>query len=445
MPHLTRHFLIMLLLILFGKAEGRNAVVMDSVTLEPLASASIFAGNGVFIGLSDKNGRLPYISATDFPITIRYMGYNERKVSVDMPDMILMQENPMELSEVIVESKTRKALHIMAYVREYSSLSTYTDTVFLFREKTIDFMLPEDPKTKFKGWRTPRVLYSKSYYRFTNELGLDSVSDACNNYFSWADWVGIVPEAPVPPSIASREVASDTVYGRYSATETWVRNGDKLRLDLNILADTASRKWVPNISTFFRRDLDYETFKLQINYENIAGNTVSPLDISGYSFNIESNGRGRDMFMFNKVDQPIYVSTYAETYILDREFIPIGEARKWERRNINGDGIGIIEASDAPPLQNAVTQLIKRVNDIDREEVRLALAPDQRLAGGRVVRSFGQEMLTRLKNMFGISYIRGKKKQEKKWKEFRRSRIKEFDIRRITPDTIPERQSDTCT
>ncbi|MDE6497650.1 MAG: carboxypeptidase-like regulatory domain-containing protein [Muribaculaceae bacterium] len=438
MYHFTRQLLSLILLLMFyNGAEGRHIVVADSVTHDPLARASIFSVNGTFIGLGDSFGNLPYISSSDFPVTVRYMGYKERTVDAVMPDTIFMQENPMELNEVVVSSLSRKALHILAYVREYSTMSTYTDTVFLFREKTVDVMIPEQAKTKYAGWRTPRVLFSKSYYRFTNEMGLDSVSDACTHHFSWADWVGISPDAALPQTIAESRVGSDTISGKYGITEKWLRNGDKVRLDVNILNDTTSRKWVPNLSTFFRHDLDYETFKLQINYENVTGTSVSPQDVSGYSFNIESNGRGRAMFMFNKVDQPIYVTTYAEVYILDREFITIADARKWERRDVDFSNIGIIEAGAAPPLQEAVVRLIERVNEVDRDGVRLTVAPDQRLAGMRVARSFGSEMLTRLKNMFGISYIRGKRKQEKKWKEFRRSRSKDFDIIRLPADSVP--------
>ncbi|MDE6286534.1 MAG: hypothetical protein K2L99_06035, partial [Muribaculaceae bacterium] len=405
MHHFARQLLsLLLILIYYNVAESRRVVVADSSTREPLARASIFSSKGAFVGLGDSFGNLPYISGSDFPVTVRYMGYKERTVDADMPDTIFMQENPMELHEVVVSSLSRKALHILAYVREYSTLSTYTDTVFMFREKTVDFMIPEQAKTKYKGWRTPRVLFSKSYYRFTNEMGLDSVSDACTNYFSWSDWVGISPEAALPQTIAGSRVGNDTISGKYGTTETWLRNGDKVRLDVNILNDTTSRKWVPNLSTFFRHDLDYETFKLHIYYENVTGASVSPQDVAGYSFNIESNGRGRAMFMFNKVDQPVYVTTYAEVYILDREFITIVDARKWERRDVDLGSIGIIEAGAAPPLQEAVVRLIERVNEVDRDGVRLAVAPDQRLAGVRVARSFGSEMLTRLKNMFGISY-----------------------------------------
>lgn len=71
---------------------------------------------------------------------------------------------------------------MLAYVREYSTLSTYSDTVTLFREKMVDFMIVPDRKMKFRGWTSPRLLTSRSYYRFTDGEGLDSVSDRFNNH-----------------------------------------------------------------------------------------------------------------------------------------------------------------------------------------------------------------------------------------------------------------------
>ncbi|MDE6383484.1 MAG: carboxypeptidase-like regulatory domain-containing protein [Paramuribaculum sp.] len=419
-------------------AEGRIVLVADSSTCEPLSGASVFTRSGAFAGMTGKKGRLPYIPAADFPITVRYMGFRERTVGAEMPDTIFLVENPSELAEVVVSSKAQKALHILAYVREYSTLSTYTDTVFMFREKTVDYMIPTERKSRFRGWRNPRILYSKSYYRFTNAQGRDSVSDACAHHFSWADWIEILPETALPQIIALNENASDTVFGRYSPTETWTRIGDKIRLDLDILADHESRKWVPNLSAFFSNGLDYERFKLQVNYANFVGNSVGPLDMSGYSFNIESNGRGREMFMFNRSDQPIYVTTYGEVYIVDKEFITIGEAKKWDKREIGGEEIGIIEAREAPPLQAAVVELIGRVNEVDHDKIRLAMKPDQRLVSHRVVRSFGAKVLMRIKDMFGISSILGKRKQKKNWREFRRSRHKGFHIERIESDSIPQ-------
>ena len=100
------------------------------------------------------------------------------------PSLILsgMERDATALPEVLVLSKNNRVLHMLAYVREYSTLTTYTDTVFLFREKMVDYMLPASG-SKFKGWSKPRVITSRSYYQFKDNNGLDSVSDVSNHHF----------------------------------------------------------------------------------------------------------------------------------------------------------------------------------------------------------------------------------------------------------------------
>ena len=160
------------------------------------------------------------------------------------------QHGVNQLPELIVDSKNHKVLHILAYVRDYSTLTTYTDTISMFREKMVDFMIPANPKTKFKGWLTPRLLNSRSYYRFTNASGLDSVSDRCNHNFSWSDWVGIMSQSPLPTSLQKVKTGSDTIMDRYSPRRVWAKNDDRVSLDVNLLYDDEMRHKLPGVSLF---------------------------------------------------------------------------------------------------------------------------------------------------------------------------------------------------
>ena len=336
------------------------------------------------------------------------------------------KERVRNLPEVVVESRQNKLLHMVAYVREYSTLSTYTDTVFLFREKMVDFMLPPERKTKVRTWMSPRVLTSKSYYRFTNALGLDSVSDRCNHHFSWADWVGVAPPALMPASLMAVESGSDTVRGKYSPAELWRRDLSRMRLDVDVLANRDSRKWVPNLSIFFRNEIDFERFNISFDFNNVAGKTVAPIDLDGYSFNIESNGRGHPMFMFGNVRQPFFVTTRAEVYMIEKEYITSKEAKKWDSRPAEGgEEMVIFEPADAPDLSPEILALIDRVNSVDHDQTRLALEPDRRLAGRRIERlSLGQGILKRLKQMFGLDGIIGNHKRNNQWRNFRRDQLR---------------------
>ena len=404
-----------------------NVVVVDSITRIPLPNASIYDRNGVAIGMSNNKGVLPKLSKDSYPITIRYLGFQERTVIEESPDTISLFENVSELPEVVVESRRHRVLHILAYVREYSTLTTYTDSVFLFREKMVDYMLPTDEKSKFKGWSTPRILTCKSYYRFTNENGLDSVSDASHYHFSWCDWIGLAPKVSLPTKLRNTKAATDTLHGKYSPTEIWNRINDRLTINIDVLADTTSRKWVPNIAGFFRQNLDFDKFKVTYNYNNIVGGTVTILDLTGYSFDIESRGRGHEMFRFNKLNEPFFVSTTAEVYILDQEFISVKEAKKWDKRDFDIDEIGILEPMEAPDLSSSIFSLIDRVNRIDKDSIRLDLQPDHRMISNNLGRKnfkIGRRALFLLKQVTGVTLYKSHKNFNKNWDSFRKGQIK---------------------
>ncbi|MCM1092990.1 MAG: hypothetical protein NC421_03470 [Lachnospiraceae bacterium] len=405
--------------------EGRSGsmVVADSVTHSPLPHASIFDRDGNVIGVCDSRGCIPYVSEDSYPIAIRYLGFKEGVVWSPDTDTIFLRESFSELPEIVVESRRHKIMHILAYLREYSTLTTYSDTVFLFREKMVDYMLPTDKNIRFKGWSKPRILKTKSYYRFTNGQGIDSVSDESNYHFSWSDWVGIAPSAKLPAKLLDNECASDTLRGKYSSAEIWTKKDGSVNVDVNVLADTASRKWVPNLSGFFRNRLDFENFRVRYRYCDVVADTISPTDLAGYSFNIESNGRGHDMFQFNRVDQRFFVSTYAEVYVVDKEYITVGEARKWHKRKFDEDKIEIYEPIEAPELQPSIQELVERVNGVDKEKVRLGVAPDHRLVNRNVVkRNFGHRVLQLMKTATGISRVRAKKSWNRQWNEFTKER-----------------------
>ena len=429
MGHRAGHIVILLisLLSVFDmKGQTHNAVVADSTSRIALPGASIFDRNGNIVGICNSKGKMPYISPASYPVTVRFLGFEEKVISEACADTIFLKEYFTELPEVVVESRRHKVLHMLAYVREYSTLTTYSDTVFLFREKMVDYMLTPDKKIRFKGWRNPRILKCKSYSRFSNAQGLDSVSDKCNHHFSWSDWVGVVAPPEMSPVLRNTEFGSDTLRGKYSPTEIWTRNKDRLIINVDVMADTTSRRWVPNLSTFFRSKLDFENFKVRFNYGNIAGDSISTIDLTGYSFNIESNGRGHDMFMFHRVNEPFFVSTYAEVYILDKEYITVKEARKWERQKVNTADIEIYEPAEAPELQPSIQNLIARVNNVNHAEIRSYLTPDHRMIGRSVKKqNFGQRALSLLKTITGISQIRMHRNNNRQWRDFKRERILE--------------------
>lgn len=358
-------------------AQSRIVVVVDSLSGEPLAGVSVFDNRGRTLGMADDKGVVPDFPATAYPLTVSTLGYSSKKVPRGFQGRVELVEKTAQLPEVVVESDKHQVQHLVAYVREYSTASTYSDTVLLFREKTVDFMVPAaGVKKKYKGWLSPRVLASKSYYRFTNRQGLDSVSRFFGQHFSWSDWVGLFRDADVPAGIMMRTQQRDTIFGARLPLSVWQRSGDKVQVDVDVLNEDNFDRWVPALAGFPAANMTFDTFKLRYRLDDVEESAVFPDNVESLAVHIESTGRGRNMQRLFRTSAPIYVDTYAEIYIADKEYLTVADARKLEKDPPRGDEIGIVTAATAPELQPAIADLVARVNAIDPNAIRLDAEPD---------------------------------------------------------------------
>lgn len=290
----------------------------------------------------------------------------------------------VSLPEVVVGNRDRQVLHMLGYLREYSTLTTYGDTIFLFREKTVDFMVPSYKVKNFKGWLKPRILASRSYFHFTSGAGLDSVSDRFGQHFSWSDWVGLNDNIEVPNSLRTEITANDTVFGRYSPARIWRRTGEDMSLDINMLADSINAPWVPDLRNYIYGHpgtVEFNEFKLTLNYKGIDNTILLVDNLDNMTFDIETSGRARNMFRVFRADQPLYVSTHAELYIIDREYIPVKLAKNWDKNANELTEVGILVSPEAPPLEARIVNLKDRVESIDHVGRHLDTPLDRKVAG----------------------------------------------------------------
>lgn len=309
----------------------------------------------------------------------------------------------IDLPELLVNSRDKQVLHILAYVREYSTMTTYSDTVRLYREKWVDFMVPT-LKARYRGWLNPRLLTSRSYYRFSDNMGLDSVSDRYRNNFSWGDWVGIAGNIAIPEKLRDAVEGNDTLRGKYSPYEIWRRKGEDFHVEVNLIADSLARRWTPAMRGFFESHLDFDRFYARYDYANVISDKLYASDLNKMEFDIESVGRGRDMFRFNRQGEQFYVTTHGEIYIADKEYISVREAKKWESKSIDRETMELLAPpSSVPDLDLPTAELVARVEAIDHDGVRLNLTPDKRL-GGREIKALTrkQKILKSLKSLIGL-------------------------------------------
>lgn len=286
-------------------------------------------------------------------------------------------------------------------------------------------MIPGSFKTHYKGWRIPRVIKSESYYRFTNAEGLDSVSATSRHHFSWSDWMGLPPNTQLPEAVQKSLAVNDTTFGKYSPVEIWKRNRDFVDVEVNVLADTTGRRWVSNMGAFFRdENLEFEDFKIKLDYDNVLGKTLKQTDLIKYVYRVDARGRGHDMFRFNRKEEDFFATTNGELYVLDHEYVTEKEAKKWVSGKYDTDELELIRAVDASKLSEETLALIERVRHIDNEAVRLNGYIDRNMIRMERKRNWGQGAIRYLKNILGISDAMADKKHKNDWKKFRDGRKK---------------------
>lgn len=291
---------------------------------------------------------------------------------------------PIELPEVKVSTKHRPILHLTGYIREISKMSSSQDTLMLYREKWVDFMIPTGKEKRFKGWTDPRLLKTKSYYKWTDAFGLDSVSDRVSHHFSWSDWVSLPRRVNFPAIIAGKRLGSDTIMGVYSPAEIWSKDSAGVSVMVNVLADSLKRKWSPRLGGPLWKDTDFQRLVMGYRFSDTDTFSVRPQNLDRLSCSIESMGRGHDMFRFSKFeDNYLNVSTYFDLTITDREYLTVKDARRKEKdaRLAIEDAMLIFE-SERVPRDSIINDLIARVNAIDHDSRRLGMDIDTRVGNG---------------------------------------------------------------
>lgn len=296
-------------------------------------------------------------------------------------------EKATVLPTLVVKPRKYKMLHLIGYVREYSTLSTYYDTIQLFREKTVDFMIPAS-KSSNGGWLNPRLLASRSCYRFANYEGLDSVSDRFREHFSWSDWMSLFRKAEIPSGIYANEThdTSDTILNSNAISSIWHRiDDDNLTLYVDLLVDKKNHSWLPGLSNFLDKDdaTEFRQLKITYHFTDIESRILSPQNVSRFDVDIRSGGRGRNLRHIFHTSDTIYVDTHAEFFITDKEYLSSSEAAKWTKHPPKSDEIGIHAPAEAPDIFPQYADIVSRTALIDRDKLRRDAKSDKLLIGPR--------------------------------------------------------------
>lgn len=321
-------------------AIGSSAtVVVDDEGL-PLAGASVFNRSGSIIGLTAADGKIPDMSESNYPLTVRFMGFKSLTVTTAAEDSVMMAPLPYTLSEVTASAVGRPAVLLLGYMREYTSTVTETDTATTYREATVDFMILRDKAKKVKEWRTPRVLSERRYCHYHNNKGIDSISTQGNEdlNLSFASIIKLPKSISVPERLRGLlpgVSAADSVAGKYRNKQLWqvtavTDSTSNISLYRDMLADQENGVMSPLMFKLLGMTLDITTFNSRFIMDNVGGDHIDAEDMQRISFAFDGVGRGKLIKMAAGAKKPVDLKSYFEIYITDRRYLTADEAREWK-------------------------------------------------------------------------------------------------------------------
>lgn len=356
-----RHFFLYVIAAAFLPAMA-HAVKVTDPTGDPLARASVFAANGSIAGVCGDDGSIPDFPASLYPLTIRYVGFEPAVIATPATTDVTMRPVSYDLPELVIDNKSRNVLHLIGYMREYSTMATTRDTSLLYSEKVVDFMIPREKVKKLKGWTSPRVLARRDYALFTNSEGLDSVSNEIDDSFTWSQLVNIVRERiAVPDSLLDGSVRAVTVPGKYSPRMQWRRVGDDYTLDIDMLADKKDHVWSPNFLKFFGLTTDFAELGTTYLFNDISGDGISAENVSRSTFGIKALCRGKMLKWASGTKEPFKLDSYYEFFVTERQYLTPEEAREWQDNPPRPSRLEIRAPEGVMPPDAATMRLVERV------------------------------------------------------------------------------------
>ena len=323
---IKRRFTLLLITILLAVFWINAGKVVDINSKMGLTLASIFDHKGNVIAMSFDDGTIPEIDSTAYPITIRYLGYE--LLTIDSPigyNDIALQPIAIELPEFVVSNTDRPILHLVAYMREFASTTGSTDTISVFRESMVDFMIPMKKVKKFKGWKMPRYLAYDTYSHVLSTGGIDSVDTNADYVILFPGFINInFDHIDIPKSFNDSSMfQTDTVMGKYYPEGILTKSPYGITCNYDALANQKNHKMSPLALKLLGITADFTD--LRYNYHFIPKSTYKlyPTNLYQYSFSLNAIGKGKLYKKAFNSDKPVTFRSYIEVYITERKYLSI--------------------------------------------------------------------------------------------------------------------------
>lgn len=366
---LTATFLLSTVLTAMGNTKIH---LVDNNTGELLVLASILDKEGKVVALTGTDGEIPELSPKSFPVTFTYIGYEPLEITKLLDNDIALAPKALELSEVIVTPGNHPLLHLTGYMREYASSFGSADSLTIYHEGIVDFLIPIED-TKIKGWKKPRILAENNYMRHTDSKGVDSVSNKVDDLYLWASYATIFPSSKNLIKLPSDLIGvsgsvSKAVENKDKSRTNWQKNGDMIRLNHDVMTRYKNHTYSPSVFKLLGATIDITEATGSYVFKNSDGdNQLRPWELCQISRSMKMTGRGKMWKWAADSKAPVDMNSYIEIYVTDMEYLTEAEAKDLKKNPPAISRDQIVAPAGAPALHPGIQNIVNRVKSMHRQ------------------------------------------------------------------------------
>lgn len=354
-----KRFFILILggLLCWNIAEAQRRVV-DVMDDTPVSSATIFDAQGNVAGFTSSEGDFSKILDSEYPITIRCIGYENIILEHPVDTVLQMIPANYELEEVVV-SASREVMKQTFYVREYFTISSETDTITHFLEHMCDRYVPASKKVKFKKndlrFRNTRCY---KYYQIGDQ---DSV--AVSNKPGSKVFLGLIETEEVDASESFKgQMGVNRVYEEKGKSGILHSRKQNERIFTEYKDGLADKKGhiahLPFLLNMMGLSMDVHQAYVTHVYKANGASVYQPKDLIQASVVVEVLGKGKLLRQMVNSDVPVKINFSIEYYVVSREYISKEQAKEeYKAKTLK---VPFEIPASVPQLSEATRKIIKR-------------------------------------------------------------------------------------
>lgn len=338
-------------------AAGKTIKVIDNSDSGPIPYATAFSQAGTIAGIADDYGCLNDIADSDFPLTIKCLGYNDAVCNANMAE-VRLEATTYELGELVVTPYGRPILHMLCYVREYLSGTVSGDTAQAYTERMVDIFHATEKVKKFKAPGEPRTLATRSYLRRVSN-GTDSVF-ASNREMMTLSWLFEMPYEQISEPAEIRRGAKTATFDRDGARVSSRKSASLYIENIDHLAKKKGHKMSPNILKMVGMTMDITEMRASWAFKPNSNGSYNIGDVLYGTFNLDILARGKMFKKLLKAKSDMGLHMYIEIYPVQIEYLTVEDARE---EVANPPAKTAFKSSPyAAPLSPAIRAMIDRAN-----------------------------------------------------------------------------------